>query len=142
MEAKINDELLDEKCSRDRISATIKNNQPPLSILPEIKYFEQSFTNLLAQFKLMIPAVGGFVKEVNNVDEIINILKNQYNNQQRIISVLPEFSGYAEIYNAPDDPHKFDNVEVAIIKAHFGVAENGAVWVTENILQDRVLPFI
>ena len=142
METEINDELLDEKSSRDRILATIRNNQPPLTLLPEIKYFEQSFTNLLAQFKLMIPAVGGFVKEVNNVDEIINILKIQYNNQQRIISVLPEFSGYAEIYNAPDDPHKLDNVEVAIIKAHFGVAENGAVWVTENILQDRVLPFI
>ncbi len=136
------DNLTDMTSSRERILSAIKINQPALTVLPEIKYFEQPITNLLAQFKLMVLSVGGFVKEVNSIEEIIIILKQQYANNQRIISILPEFSDYAEIYIASDNPHKLNNVEVAIIKAHFGVAENGAVWVTENILHERVLPFI
>jgi L-lactate dehydrogenase complex protein LldG len=35
-----------------------------------------------------------------------------------------------------------EDVDVAIIDAHFGVAENGSVWVTEDIIKERVLPFI
>ena len=34
------------------------------------------------------------------------------------------------------------DVDVAILQARFGVAENGAVWVTEEDIKIRVLPFI
>ncbi len=35
-----------------------------------------------------------------------------------------------------------ENVSVAILAGHFAVAENGAVWITEEKMGDRVLPFI
>ncbi len=38
--------------------------------------------------------------------------------------------------------HSLQDVDVAIIRAQFAVAENGAVWVTEEDLKIRVLPFI
>ena len=31
---------------------------------------------------------------------------------------------------------------MAIISTHFAVAENGSVWVTEELIKERVLPFI
>ncbi|PWK77056.1 L-lactate dehydrogenase complex protein LldG [Mucilaginibacter oryzae] len=40
------------------------------------------------------------------------------------------------------DPHSYDNVDIAIIKPHFGVAENGAAWITEDQLGHRVILFI
>jgi len=41
-----------------------------------------------------------------------------------------------------DDPHGLENVELAILEAHFGVAENGACWITEDRMIERALPFI
>ncbi|TDD93657.1 LutC/YkgG family protein, partial [Flavobacterium cellulosilyticum] len=41
-----------------------------------------------------------------------------------------------------DDPHSLEDVELTLVKAHFGVAENSALWVTDDILGQRVAPFI
>ncbi len=35
-----------------------------------------------------------------------------------------------------------ENIEVAILKAVFGVAENGSVWITDEQMRIRALPFI
>jgi L-lactate dehydrogenase complex protein LldG len=34
------------------------------------------------------------------------------------------------------------DVELAIIEARFAVAENGAVWLTEDVMGHRILPYI
>jgi L-lactate dehydrogenase complex protein LldG len=34
------------------------------------------------------------------------------------------------------------DVELAVLRAHFAVAENGAVWITDEQMGNRVLPFI
>ena len=32
-----------------------------------------------------------------------------------------------------DDPRELDNTDLAIVEGHFGVAENGAVWITRQV---------
>jgi L-lactate dehydrogenase complex protein LldG len=41
-----------------------------------------------------------------------------------------------------EDPHSLQDVELIILKAHLGVAENGAVWITEQLMGLRIAPFI
>ena len=48
----------------------------------------------------------------------------------------------AEINWQQDDPHSLENVELCILEAQFGVAENGALWLTEAQMGQRVAPFI
>lgn len=127
---------------REKILSGIKANQPSLKALPEVENFVQPFTDVVEKFKTVLRAIGGNVHAVQNVADVINVLKVQFADAARIISVLPELNDYARLYQQGDDPHLLNDVDVAIIKAHFGVAENGAVWVTEAILQERVLPFI
>jgi L-lactate dehydrogenase complex protein LldG len=43
---------------------------------------------------------------------------------------------------AGGDPHALENVDLAILPTHFGVAENGACWITEAQMVQRALPFI
>jgi L-lactate dehydrogenase complex protein LldG len=45
-------------------------------------------------------------------------------------------------FNAGEYPHSLERIQVAILEAEFGVAENGAVWITEKSMIDRALPFI
>ncbi|MDN3657194.1 LUD domain-containing protein [Ferruginibacter paludis] len=128
--------------SREKILSGIKANQPSLIALPDVENFVQPFADVVEKFKTVLKAIGGNVHAVQNVAAIIEVLKAQFADASRIISVLPELNDYATLYQQGDDPHLLNDVDVAIIKAHFGVAENGAVWVTEAILQERVLPFI
>ena len=41
-----------------------------------------------------------------------------------------------------EDPHELADTDLAILRAHFGVAENAAVWMTEECMIERALPFI
>jgi L-lactate dehydrogenase complex protein LldG len=41
-----------------------------------------------------------------------------------------------------DDPHQLENVDFAVLRGHFCVAENGAIWVTDDNVKHRVLYFI
>lgn len=128
--------------SRNSILASIKQNQPGSRDLPSLEKFEQPFANQVEKFTTVLSAIGGQAVEMDNVEEIIAVLKEQYKDSLRVISLLPAFAAYAEIFRKGDDPHKLNDVDVAIIKARFAVAENGAVWVTEDMLHERVLPFI
>lgn len=127
---------------REKILSIIKDNQPKYVDLPEVENFVQPYTNVVEKYKAVLQSIGGTVYEVKNIASAVAALKEQFSAAGRIISVLTEFSPYATLYQQGDDPHLLNDVDIAIISAHFGVAENGSVWVTEIILQERVLPFI
>lgn len=39
-------------------------------------------------------------------------------------------------------PHDFEKLDVLVLQGDFGVAENGAIWISDHGLPVRVLPFI
>ena len=127
--------------SREKILAAVKNNQPAQSILPELQSFLQPDTEVLEKYINVLTAIGGLAHVVNSYAEIDNIIGQEYKEAQRIISLSKELPmpGRAEKYA---DPHELETVDLAIINAQFGVAENAAVWVTDDMLPQRVLPFI
>lgn len=107
-----------------------------------VENFEQSYTNLHEKFTAVLQSIGGKVFAVKNVEEATVLLQAQFGNEGRFISLLKSFESFATFYNIHAHPHLLENVEVAIISAQFGVAENGSVWVTDKLLPTRVLPFI
>ena len=56
--------------------------------------------------------------------------------------MIPELGNPAVYTEFGKDPRTLEDVSVSILEGHFGVAENGAVWITEENMGDRVLPFI
>jgi len=61
---------------------------------------------------------------------------------RRVVSSLPGIPG-AELAAVPcDDPHTFDDVDVAIARGEFAVAENGAIWLSDAHLPHRALLFL
>lgn len=47
---------------------------------------------------------------------------------RRVVSVVPGLPGAETPGGASDHPHTFADVDVAVVRAEFGVAENGALW--------------
>lgn len=114
--------------------------------------------NALAQ-KLVttLEAIGGAAYIVRDFDRITSILQEKYPDAKRIVSNCPELSGqnagslsvqtsgepaFAQKISGLEDPHSLENIDLTILPAHFGVAENGACWITEDLMIERVVPFI
>lgn len=129
--------------SRERILASVTKNQPASIALPDIPLFASEEADLIEKFTTVAVGIGSKVFRVKNLDEVKHTLLKVHSGAKRIISTFPSFEDVAEVAIAPDtDPHTLENVDVAVLRAHLGVAENSALWVTEELLPMRVVPFI
>ncbi len=128
--------------SRETILAAVQLARPDHIQLPELKKYEQGFDDLQQQFAKVLETIGGKVYEVNSEEEIFTVVNEKFKGEKRIVSTLSSVPDGIEIIRNGTEPHTLEDIDLAIINAHFGVAENGAVWTTEDITIERVLPFI
>jgi len=130
--------------SREQILNAVKSNQPTLSELPLLdEFFQKHDYCLTEKFTQILNSIGGTVTAVENTKEAIAQIKAHYNLEGiRVVSPLESMKEIANVHLDKQLPHELENVELAILPAHFAVAENGACWVSEELFSDRVLPFI
>jgi len=129
--------------SREKILAAVKASQPDKVNLPDLSQFNLPGNGSISKFAAVLQVIGGKISYVSGFEEISRIILNQYSDDVKIVSPIKELNGLANIHLTELDLiHDLHNVEVAILKAHFAVAENGAVWVTDDQMMHRGLPFI
>ena len=129
--------------SRTTILEKIKQNQPTaISELPNLGTLGLESFEILDKYKAVLKGIGGDFVEVLNYDAIISFVKKNYATEKRMITTIPELAEIAATDWFNDDPHSLENVELTLVKAHFGVAENSALWVTDDLLGQRVSTFI
>lgn len=92
------------------------------------------------KFIEVFSGIGGQVVMVNGMQDIQEFIAGNFE-FKNIISSIPSLQNIQQI-NAGIAAHDLENIDLAILPAEFGVAENGAVWLTEAAMQIRVLPFI
>ena len=97
---------------------------------------------MVEKYTTVLQSIGGEYVEVKDYNEIINFVKDNYSPDKRVVTTLPELAAIGATNWMNDDPHSLADVELAIVKAHFGVAENSALWVTDAVLGQRATPFI
>ncbi len=127
--------------SRDNILATVKQHQPAATTLPQLINYQQPYQNVVEQFTTMLRFIGGEAYVVNDFNEIKGILQEKFM-VKRILSTCSELAGVAEMMEVVDEPHQLADVDLFITTSDLAVAENGAVWVNDNQLPARALPFI
>jgi L-lactate dehydrogenase complex protein LldG len=128
--------------SRDAILQAIKQNQPERVALPQVPTFTPYFDDPLQKYITVLSGIGGQVYQVKNYDEIAEYIKQDFAGVKRIVSFDKVVSHIAEIQDGTKTLHQFEDVDVCIIHANLAVAENGAVWINETNVPERVLPFI
>lgn len=130
--------------SRDFILNTVRKNQPELIPLPEIPNFDLE-ENLLVQFIQITESIGSEVISVTSLEDIKKQIPFQTGKEY--ITSIDSFSDILNInseafHTKYKHPQDLKNIELAILSAEFGVAENGAVWLTDKAMGQRILPFI
>lgn len=126
--------------SREKILAAVKTLQRRENFLPEMKSFLQPF-EVVAKFTETLNAIGGKAHHIRTLQEAEQQLQKQLAPIKRMITTIPGFSG-AEINRTYHELTLLDDVDLFITQSYLGVAENGAVWLKDEQLHERVLPFI
>ncbi len=128
--------------SRETILAKIQANQPEL--LPHPAPFSQytTYGDSVEKFKETLAFIKGTAIEVKSFSEIIMHLKVIFPDIEKANTNIPELSDFANASWLHSYPHSLADVDLLIIKGHFAVAENAAIWLTEDLMGQRVAPFI
>ena len=128
--------------TRDKILAAVLQNQPEASPLPDISVFSVNYENIIRQYIDTFLEIGGNAFLVDDLAMATTLIRGNFDFSKRILTTLPELNAIAELYSPDADPHTFEDVELAIITTHLAVAENGAVWLTEKDMGQRIIPYI
>lgn len=127
--------------SRDEILAAIRRNTHERYEYPEWEIDAITYRDKVAQFCDAIRQAGGeavVLAEGETVDEIV---RNRYPEAKRIASTMKDVA--CATFN-PDEAGRaqdLDGTDVAVVKGKFAVAENGAVWIPQEVVH-RILYFI
>lgn len=127
--------------SREEILKAIRQNKPAETPLPEIPDFSQSIDRLAA-FKQVTELGGGAILEPTDLSTAYIKIAQVYPEAKVILSTLPDIMESTFEISEETTPVDLNDIDLAIIKGELGVAENGAIWVSEDRLPRRVLPFI
>ncbi len=90
----------------------------------------------------MVEVAGGRGYRLAHADAVVTTLAKEMSPTGRVVSTLPALSSIAEVGKTYAHPSALDDVDLFVAEASLGVAENGAVWLTETAMQLRALPFI
>lgn len=127
--------------SREKILAAVAANQPSLVQLPELSVPPVSEAGKVEKFISVATAIGSRVFEVKDFGEVKENIEKLFISPGRVVSSFAELSDIARTEIDPD-PHSLQDVNLAVLKAELGVAENGSMWVPETNMMQRILPFI
>jgi L-lactate dehydrogenase complex protein LldG len=127
--------------SREQILSKVLKNQPDTQPLPADLSTVFPAANAVEAFATVLTTIGGNFIEVKDYAAIKNYITTNFSGQ-RIVSTLPDLGEVSEQGWENQDPHSYADVDLAIISAHFGVAENAALWITEDLMHQRAVPFI
>lgn len=127
--------------SRAQILAAVRTNQPENCSLPDIEAFKKDESGLPDKFISVLESIGGKAYVVDSIMKVPDIVKQYFSDAKRIVSLHPQLTEIEGI-DISNDPHLLEDIDLAIIASPLAVAENAAVWVTEDLIKERVLPFI
>ncbi len=118
-----------------------KNNVVKNEPLPVLNNFGITYQEKFEQFSIMLESVGGHSLIVKK-EELDSTIKEIYPDEKNIATNV-EYCNIGNFNaNDEDDPHNLRNIDLAVVKGEFAVAENGAVWVKNSENRHRSLYFI
>ncbi len=128
--------------SRDAILAAVRANQPALApAIPPIPLFERTSRSLLDEFRENLTSMGGKLAAALDAGGLDAWLRAQFPDAAVICSATPEVRGTRPL-DSGAQPAELADVDVGVVRAAFGVAETGSVWLSEEELQVNALAYL
>jgi L-lactate dehydrogenase complex protein LldG len=127
--------------TRDQVLARVRANQPAAVPLPEVPAFERPGGSLLARFRAAAARMGAKVVDAPADADLAALVLGLHPEAKVVCSATPEVRGNRDLA-ALQSPAALDDVDVGVVRAVFGVAETGSVWLTDAELKVTALGFL
>lgn len=130
--------------AKSEILANIRRHGLLGTPAPELDEAWITYADRERQFAEVLKSIGGQMQVVGStaaIDEAVRALSCFASAQQIVCHVSGVALGNLELQSV-SDPHDLSGVDVAIMPGQFAVAENGAVWVTDESIAHRAIYFI
>ncbi len=135
--------------SKDEILNKLRKQSVPAVELPDLKAPELTqrwiqYPDPTAQFSEVLSGVGGVCYQVKDVAAAHQKLAelSAFTEAKKVCSQISECGNPNVSIADITDPHDFEDIDFAILPGEFAVAENGAVWITNDGGPARVLYFL
>ena len=129
--------------SREDILNRIKKSKPSFAPLPEIDINKFKIdSNKLSDFISNLETTGGKAIQIKDKNEINSNIKKLFPDAKEIISVVEKIDLNTIEIDKIISAKELDKLDIAILEGQFGVAENGAVWLSDKNFSLRSIPFI
>lgn len=118
---------------RYRANVRQKFDMPDLTDIKGVTYPDP-----LAQFVTMSEAVGGRVVEVKDGQTVDGLIRELYPDAREIASNLPEVTIATRNPDTVASAADLNGTDVGVIRGVFGVAENGCIWIPQQMKEKAV----
>ena len=118
---------------RYRENVKVRYDMPSLDDIKAITYPDP-----LVQFIKMSESVGGKVIEVAPGSDINTLIKELYPDAKEIASNLPEITIATRNPDTIECARDLNGTDVGVIRGKFGVAENGCIWIPQQMKEKAV----
>jgi L-lactate dehydrogenase complex protein LldG len=144
--------------ARDTILAAVRKNLPPPAVplpevpetdrkgiktgfgykehfhrLPAVAGFPDEGEPILPYFRQQLEAMGGRSFEVADAAAVRAKVAELFPAAKVVCSATPEVPGTRRVEDVRD-PHELNDVDVGVVRSPLGVAEAGAIWLTQGEL--------
>ncbi len=126
--------------TRDHIINAIRANKPAVSaaLRPAADQLTV-YDDPVAKFVATLESIGGKAERINRLDTVKEIIKAE----QAKGSLVADMVGGQSGTFFKDKPADFlKDIHLSCLEALIAVAENGAVWIPESNMGNRLIPFI
>jgi L-lactate dehydrogenase complex protein LldG len=129
--------------SRDEILTAIRANLPRVERpLPAVPLFDPDpERESLAAFKDSLQRMGGVFLDPPADGDVLAPVRANLSAAKVVCSTVPEIAGNRDI-TAVKTPHELADVDVAVVRAAFGVAETGSVLLHSAGLRINALAYL
>ena len=119
--------------TKDDILSRIRSHTGTRYEKPEITLDAITYADKLKQFSDSLEAAGGQAVVWQPGGDINELIRRHFPEAKRIGSNLPGITVATFNPDSPSDPRELNDTDLAIVEGCFGVAENGAVWITQQV---------
>lgn len=100
---------------------------------PGMDFVPQRFEDREATFAERLAAAGGRLVRMEAGETLDGVIRRCYPDAKSIASALPEVTLATVDPDRVADPRELVDVDLGVVRGAFGVAENGAVWITQEM---------
>ncbi len=127
--------------SRETILEAVRRNQPSAAALPEVPLFDRDLPEPWPLFQESLEKMGGKLAPAPADGDLAAMVKQLHPDAEVICSATPEAQGTRDLSDVRE-PRELEDVDVGVVRALFGVAETGSLFLSERELGVNALGYL